>query len=88
MSELTMRQEEVLDFMRKFIGAHGVPPTFREIGAALDIRSPNGVRAHLNALVRKRAVRQSRDTGASRGYVPVVAAGCCPACGRPAGGAS
>jgi repressor LexA len=51
--KLTKRQQEVYDFIVSKIRSRGYGPTVREIGAAFDIRSPNGVVCHLNALVKK-----------------------------------
>ncbi len=50
---LTTRQEEVLAFLRDHLAEHGYPPSLREIARGLDIRSPNGVMCHLDALERK-----------------------------------
>src|SRR5262249_10153685 len=52
-SQLTERQQEIYDFIRSKIEARGYGPTVREIGEAFDIKSPNGVMCHLNALVKK-----------------------------------
>ncbi len=43
----------VLDFIRQSIHDRGYPPTLREIGARMGIRSTNGVNDHLRALERK-----------------------------------
>src|SRR5258705_6829810 len=43
----------VLDFIRSSIADRGYPPTLREIGARMGIRSTNGVNDHLRALERK-----------------------------------
>jgi repressor LexA len=43
----------VLDFIRQSITDRGYPPTLREIGARMGIRSTNGVNDHLRALERK-----------------------------------
>jgi repressor LexA len=43
----------VLDFIRQSIADRGYPPTLREIGARMGIRSTNGVNDHLRALERK-----------------------------------
>lgn len=51
--ELTERQREVFDFIQDRIKAWGYPPTIREIGEHLGIRSTNGVADHLKALKRK-----------------------------------
>jgi repressor LexA len=53
MQGLTQRQQMVLDFIRESIATRGYPPTLREIGAKMGIRSTNGVNDHLRALERK-----------------------------------
>ncbi|MBM4374619.1 MAG: transcriptional repressor LexA [Deltaproteobacteria bacterium] len=53
MQGLTSRQEQVLRFIRQSIVDRGYPPTLREIGAHMGIRSTNGVNDHLRALERK-----------------------------------
>ena len=53
MQGLTQRQHQVLDFIRQSIHERGYPPTLREIGAHMGIRSTNGVNDHLRALERK-----------------------------------
>jgi repressor LexA len=53
MQGLTQRQQMVLDFIRESIHDRGYPPTLREIGARMGIRSTNGVNDHLRALERK-----------------------------------
>jgi repressor LexA len=53
MQGLTQRQQMVLDFIRSSIVDRGYPPTLREIGARMGIRSTNGVNDHLRALERK-----------------------------------
>ena len=37
MEELTKRQEEILNFIKEYIVAHGYPPTIREICKAMDV---------------------------------------------------
>src|SRR5688500_5680120 len=51
--QLTDRQKEVLDFIQESIGTRGYPPTLREIGERMGIRSTNGVNDHLKALEKK-----------------------------------
>lgn len=51
--KLTSRQREALDFIMKHQDEHGYPPTLREIGEHMGIRSTNGVNDHLKALERK-----------------------------------
>src|SRR4051812_16874194 len=50
---LTDRQKQALDFIGRYLGTHGFPPTLREIGEAMGIRSTNGVNDHLKALEKK-----------------------------------
>src|SRR5690348_15370776 len=58
MQGLTKRQEQTLDFIRKSIEERGYPPTLREIGEYMGIRSTNGVNDHLRALERKGYLRR------------------------------
>jgi repressor LexA len=53
MEELTERQKQVYEFIQERIVAWGYPPTVREIGEHLGIRSTNGVADHLKALKKK-----------------------------------
>src|SRR5262245_41525735 len=53
MTGLTKRQQMVLDYIRESIEKRGFPPTLREIGSVMGIRSTNGVNDHLRALERK-----------------------------------
>src|SRR5215831_7263464 len=50
---LTSRQKAVLDFISRSIERRGYPPTLREIGEHMGIRSTNGVNDHLKALEKK-----------------------------------
>ena len=50
---LTDRQRQALDFIGTYIHSRGYPPTLREIGEHMGIRSTNGVNDHLKALEKK-----------------------------------
>lgn len=50
---LTTRQQVVLDAIRDWIEEHGYPPTIRELGKVLGIRSLRGVTTHLDAIAKK-----------------------------------
>lgn len=50
---LTERQRQALDYITECLNARGYPPTLREIGEHMGIRSTNGVNDHLKALERK-----------------------------------
>lgn len=58
MQGLTKRQEQTLTFIRHSIEERGYPPTLREIGEFMGIRSTNGVNDHLRALERKGYLRR------------------------------
>jgi repressor LexA len=45
--ELTKRQQEIYDFIRKYSMANGYPPTVRDIGKAVGLASSSTVHAHL-----------------------------------------
>ncbi|MCB9552301.1 MAG: transcriptional repressor LexA [bacterium] len=69
MKRLTARQREILDYITDSIADRGYPPTIREIGKTMGIRSTNGVNDHLKALERKGYLR--RDDLKSRAMRPV-----------------
>ncbi len=58
MQGLTKRQEQTLSFIRSSIHERGYPPTLREIGEHMGIKSTNGVNDHLRALERKGYLRR------------------------------
>ncbi|RME29776.1 MAG: hypothetical protein D6800_02340, partial [Candidatus Zixiibacteriota bacterium] len=62
---LTERQRAVLAFIESHVDTFGRAPTVREIGAHFGIKSTNGVRAHLAALIRKGYLK--REDHLSRG---------------------
>lgn len=51
--DLTDRQRQALDYISDCLSLRGYPPTLREIGEHMGIRSTNGVNDHLKALERK-----------------------------------
>jgi len=51
--QLTKRQQTVLDTIRKWIRERGYPPTIRELGHLLGIKSLRGVTTHLDAIAKK-----------------------------------
>ncbi|ETW96603.1 transcriptional repressor LexA [Candidatus Entotheonella palauensis] len=53
MKQLTPRQQQVLDLIRRYLQNQGMPPTRAEMAQALGLRSANAVEDHLKALVRK-----------------------------------
>ena len=69
MQGLTKRQQMVLEFITLSISDRGYPPTLREIGSHMGIRSTNGVNDHLRALERKGYLK--REDMKSRALRPV-----------------
>jgi len=58
--DLTPRQREIYEFLKDKIQNRGYGPTVREIGRHFNIRSPNGVMGHLNALEKKGFITRER----------------------------
>ena len=65
MRPLTVRQQEVLDLLKRHLETTGMPPTRAEISRELGFKSPNAAEEHLKALSRKGAIEII--PGASRG---------------------
>lgn len=56
MQDLTARQAQVLDLIRRHISDTGYPPTRADIANELGFKSPNAAEEHLKALARKGAI--------------------------------
>jgi repressor LexA len=52
------RQRAILEFLQEYVDQHGYPPTVREIGEAVGLRSPSTVHAHLAQLERAGLLRR------------------------------
>ena len=50
MEELTARQQEILNYIKKEVHQKGYPPSVREIGEAVGLSSSSSVHAHLEKL--------------------------------------
>ena len=48
--DLTKRQQEIFDFIKRYSSSHGYPPTVRDIGKAIGLTSSSTVHAHLSNL--------------------------------------
>ncbi len=70
--ELTSRQSEILNLIRRYIEKTGLPPTRAEICQILGFKSPNAAESHLRALAAKGVIEMT--PGASRG-IRLVAQG-------------
>jgi len=50
--DLTKRQQEIFDFIKRYSAKQGYPPTVRDIGKAVGLASSSTVHAHLSNLER------------------------------------
>ena len=65
MNDLTTRQSEIFEFIKKEIEFSGYPPTRSEIAKVFGFKSPNAAEDHLKALKKKGVL--NIVSGASRG---------------------
>jgi repressor LexA len=56
--ELTKRQQEIYDFIRRYSAKYGYPPTVRDIGKAVGLASSSTVHAHLANLEKAGLLRR------------------------------
>ena len=66
---LTNRQSQVLEAIRGYIDDNGYPPSIRELGRLVGIKSTNGVSDHLKAIERKGYLL--RQDYKSRAMIPI-----------------
>ncbi len=74
------KSEKILEFVRQFTYEKGFPPSVREIGAGVGLRSTASVSYHLQQLQAKGLLQTPEDKGKKRvlvtsqrsGYIPVV----------------
>lgn len=50
MANLTVKQQRIYDYILEFTAEHGYPPSVREIGAAVGLKSPSTVHFHMKGL--------------------------------------
>jgi repressor LexA len=50
MVKLTAKQQQIYDYILSFTADHGYPPSVREIGAAVGLKSPSTVHFHMKGL--------------------------------------
>jgi len=83
MEQLKPKEQRVLDFINKTIDDEGIPPSVREVCAALGFKSTSTVQMYVNRLIEKgyicksdgksRTIRKAEDTDGSHKYkVPIV----------------
>jgi repressor LexA len=56
--DLTKRQQEIFDYIKKYSAKHGYPPTVRDIGKAVGLASSSTVHAHLANLEKAGLLRR------------------------------
>lgn len=61
MKELTKKQTDVLNFIKKYTATHGYPPAIREICAGLGLSSPATVHAHVKKLEEAGVIKSSNN---------------------------
>ncbi|MDA8646621.1 transcriptional repressor LexA [Porticoccaceae bacterium] len=84
MTQLTARQQQILDLIRDSLEETGYPPTRAEIAMRLGFKSPNAAEDHLKALAKKGVIEMI--PGASRGIRIVDQYSGIPIVGRVAAG--
>lgn len=53
LSQLSSRQQAILDYIKQEVRKKGYPPSVREIGEAVGLASSSTVHGHLNRLEKK-----------------------------------
>jgi len=82
MEKISKKQQQIFDFIKSFIDETGTPPSVREIGSAVNLKSPSTVQYHINALIEagyiekgdanmKRTIRIAQK-GSSTYHVPLL----------------
>ncbi len=61
MGKATDKQQKILEFIRWFTKEHKYPPSVREIGAAVNLRSPSTVHMHIKALIDKGLLKKDAN---------------------------
>jgi len=74
------KQRKIYEYILSFSAEHGYPPSVREIGDAVGLRSPSTVHSHINALVARGLINKDNHKtraltlpgGAMPGHVPIL----------------
>ncbi|MFZ5975546.1 MAG: transcriptional repressor LexA [Bacillota bacterium] len=59
--QLKEKEKRILDYLRRFIHEHGYPPSVREIGGAVGLKSPSTVHGYLVRLEEKGMIRRDPE---------------------------
>jgi len=57
-NKISAKQQEILDYLKEEILAHGYPPTVREICEKVQLKSTSSVHSHLESLEKKGFIRR------------------------------
>ena len=68
--DLTKRQQEIFDFIKRYSARYGYPPTVRDIGKAVGLASSSTVHAHLATLERSACCSETREAAGDRAARP------------------
>lgn len=60
MKDLTVKQNEILDCIKKYISDHGYPPTVREICKIKNYSSPSTVQKYIDVLIEKSFIKKDK----------------------------
>lgn len=82
MAKLTAKQQQIYDYIVAFSSEHGYPPSVREIGVAVGLKSPSTVHFHLKGLEeagviikaegKTRAITLAEEHNANKDQIPIV----------------
>ena len=81
MKKLTAKQQQIYDYIQAFSAQNGYPPSVREIGAAVGLRSTASVSYHLRNLQEKGALRSPGVKGRKRALITMTRPGEIPVVG-------
>lgn len=62
MEELTRREKDIFEFIKQSIHEHSYPPSVREIGLGVGLKSSSTVHGYLNSLEKKGYIRRNPST--------------------------
>ena len=81
MARTTDKAEKIVAFVRQFSAENGYPPSIREIGEAVGLRSTASVSYHLQQLQEKGLLQNPAGKGRKRAVISSVKAGHIPVVG-------
>jgi len=87
MRELSKMQQQIYDYIRESLEKNGYPPSVREIGEAVGLRSPSTVHFHLKNLEEAGYIEKSAGKGRTLTLTAAVEKNQIPVVGNVAAGA-